>query len=756
MYKYNVELCWHLLCMKRLLLIYALLFLFMTQSLSSFATHIFGGDLLYTNISGNTYKITLTLYGDCSASSSVFVTLFTATPKIYIYKGTSFSDTIRLSPEAGTGIEVSPVCPAYIDSTSCNGGTQPGVKKFVYSDTITLPGEAYTWKFIFAGDMGGLSQAGRSSAITNINNPGTSLMQIEADLDNVGTPNSSPDYSTIPTPFYCVGVGEEYNPGAVDPNGDSLAFSLTAAINGTTSPLTSNQVDYVSPYTPSQPLSTTPGNFMFNPTNGQMSFTADILQHALIVNTVYEYRGNVLVGTSQREMTFIFLDDCTAPPPVATITSISSGAELTGSNEFSICQGTPAFSFSISASEPSADDITVTADNVPTTASLVVTNNSTPTPTISFNWNTASLTPGIYNFYVTYKDNHCPLSNKQTVAYTIQIIAPLAVTEQVLYGTQCLHQALVSYNISGGILPRTVTVSEGSTVIQSYTDTSGIITDSLYPGDYTITASYDSLCPFFLNFSIIDSGKIPLPVSPDIVYCKGDAAQPLTVSGASALDEIIWYDTSGDVLSSAPSPSTNTQDTSVFHYLATYKTCTSDTGIVTVIVKPLPIVTTAIAPDTICYGDIIYLTAYGGATYSWSPASLVDSDKSGNTFTHIFLAETFTVTATDQNGCSDTASVAFNNIQPCCKLSYPNAFTPNDDGINDGFRIVTYGNMLHYALTIFNRWGQQIFYSEDPQHAWNGNYGGVACETGVYYYIVKATCLTGHSEVHKGDVTLIR
>lgn len=158
---------------KNLLLVFAIL-----CNVQVFATHIFGGELLYTNISGNTYKITLTLYGDCA--SSVFSGLYTSSPQINIYDGSSLVQTVSLVFDTNSGNEVSPVCAAELKNTSCNGGTLPGVKQFFYTDTITLPHTSANWDFVFTGSLGPSANAGRSSNITNINNPGASLMYLFA------------------------------------------------------------------------------------------------------------------------------------------------------------------------------------------------------------------------------------------------------------------------------------------------------------------------------------------------------------------------------------------------------------------------------------------------------------------------------------------------------------------------------------------------------------------------------------------------
>ena len=241
----------------------------------AFATHIFGGELLYAWVPGDKYSLKLTLYGDCSALSSTFQTLYTSHPKISIYRGNTFVDSIRLVPEAGTGIEVSPVCPSQVNHTTCNGGSLPGVKKFVYTADVNIPAPDANWRFVFNGDLQGTS-AGRSSNITNVNTPaGSNLVTLQAMLNNTNGPNSSPEYNTIPTPYYAVNLPQEYNEGATDPNGDSLSFQLISALDMYQTP-----VSYVSPATASNPLHTAAGQFSFNSINGQLSFQPDLLQDA--------------------------------------------------------------------------------------------------------------------------------------------------------------------------------------------------------------------------------------------------------------------------------------------------------------------------------------------------------------------------------------------------------------------------------------------------------------------------------------------
>ena len=91
-----------------------------------------------------------------------------------------------------------------------------------------------------------------------------------------------------------------------------------------------------------------------------------------------------------------------------------------------------------------------------------------------------------------------------------------------------------------------------------------------------------------------------------------------------------------------------------------------------------------------------------------------------------------------QNGCTDTA-IQYIDIVPINTYFLPNAFTPNGDGVNDEYK----GNgsllgMTNFSMTIWNRWGQEIFHSKDPSAGWNGQYQntGDMSPPGVYICIV--------------------
>jgi gliding motility-associated-like protein len=88
----------------------------------------------------------------------------------------------------------------------------------------------------------------------------------------------------------------------------------------------------------------------------------------------------------------------------------------------------------------------------------------------------------------------------------------------------------------------------------------------------------------------------------------------------------------------------------------------------------------------------------------------------------------------------------------------PNAFTPNDDGLNDVFQPKGFG-IVKYELQIFDRWGEKVFQTKNFEEGWNGkfqNRGGNVVEEGSYTWLINVTSVFGKAHELKGHVTLIK
>lgn len=499
----------------------------MLASYNAKATHIYGADLFYEHISGLTYKVTLVVYGDCGGSA--FPSLSSSNATVQIFNNSSTYATITLTLQNPTnGVEVTPVCPSQINNTNCNSttGTIPGVKKFTYSRNVTLNTTSTNWRFRFTGAMGSTS-AGRSNSITNlVTTSGGSVMNLEATLNNTAGPNSSPTYTTIPTPFFCINKAANYNPGTVDPNNDSLSYSLVPGLTQ------AGTVVYATGYSATSPLAAATGTFNFNTKTGQLGFTPNLVQRSLVVNKVEEYKNGVLVGTSMREMTFVVLNNCNNNPPGGLITNNNEGILDTSGVELEVCKSAGLLTFNINPVDPDTDKINVTVNGLPSGATLTITNNGTTSPTGSFSWNLTNVAPGSYNFFLTYEDEGCPLFSKQTIAYTIEVLPNPTVTFAIDTPATCVKKAIISLTPSVSPSPWRLQVYSGSSLLHDFNGVTGTQIDSLSPGNYTIRVLNADTC--FKDTTV----NVPAPPTPGLnlaitnPICHSDTNGTVTVTGS--------------------------------------------------------------------------------------------------------------------------------------------------------------------------------------------------------------------------------
>ena len=89
------------------------------------------------------------------------------------------------------------------------------------------------------------------------------------------------------------------------------------------------------------------------------------------------------------------------------------------------------------------------------------------------------------------------------------------------------------------------------------------------------------------------------------------------------------------------------------------------------------------------------------------------------------------------------------------ELRIPNAFSPNDDGVNDIWK-VGYRSLLDFKCWIFDRYGNEIYYFTDPNSGWDGTYRGKKVDPGVYYYVIEATGADDKKYKKGGDINIIR
>lgn len=169
----------------------------------------------------------------------------------------------------------------------------------------------------------------------------------------------------------------------------------------------------------------------------------------------------------------------------------------------------------------------------------------------------------------------------------------------------------------------------------------------------------------------------------------------------------------------------------------------------------------ATASTEINLGESILLTVTTnvdhGNMYSWTPVNDVNCATCAATLANPAVTTRFDVVVNDTNGCvaSDELIVTVNSITD---IFIPNAFTPNNDGSNDVLELYgDKGSITFLSFMLFNRWGEKVLESADPNFKWDGTYQGEIVPPGVYVYVMKAVFINGYSRNdYKGSITILR
>ena len=270
---------------------------------------------------------------------------------------------------------------------------------------------------------------------------------------------------------------------------------------------------------------------------------------------------------------------------------------------------------------------------------------------------------------------------------------------------------------------------------------------------YFVTVTGNNSC------SNIDSVLVkidPLPVfsvSPNSSVCLKSSEQLIASGG----DTYSWSPDDGldnpNIGNPIAAPGATTTYTVTIHE----NTC-NETGTLSTVVAvlPLPDVRATSANDLTCSIGSSQLTATGATGYTWTPSTGLSNSNVGNPVASPSGTILYTVTGKDANGCtnSDTVTVKADFSMNALYL-LPNSFTPNGDGVNDCFGVKYWGTVHELDFSIYNRFGERIFYTADPNVCWDGTHKGKLQDANVFVYIITAKTACGIVN-RKGTVTLLR
>jgi gliding motility-associated-like protein len=272
--------------------LYVIIFLFFLPLLSS-ANHIVGGSLTYEQQGGSTYRITLTLYRDCTDPTNPS---FPSVVKINILKnnGTAFK-VVSIPFSSATAV------PSKIDTCVAN----PGIclQESIYSQVVTgLPPNPGGYHVYF-------QLCCRTSALLNIQSPTTAGETFYTHIpdNNVVTSNSSPKWVDGPQSFICQGSAVKIDHSASDVDGDSLYYSLYTPYdsNSVTFPggvFTAVPLAWQSGYSATNPLNTGPPNTLKISSTGLITGSPPLTSGYFVIGVrCQEWRNGIKLGEILRD-----------------------------------------------------------------------------------------------------------------------------------------------------------------------------------------------------------------------------------------------------------------------------------------------------------------------------------------------------------------------------------------------------------------------------------------------------------------------
>jgi len=552
------------------------------------ATHVMGMDIYYECTGPNTYTFTLDLYRDCSGvTPSGFQTLNFNSPSGC---GADFSVALNLVNIGGT--EVSQVCPPDLPFTNCNpGGTIPGTELWTYTATVTFPAACDDWFYSW-------SKCCRNGQITNLVSPDTYLSYMDG-IINTTICNNSPRFTSLPTPYICVGQLFCYSLGIIDSDNDSLVFSLVQPLNG---PAPGTPIAYVGGHTVNEPLtSSTP--WTFDPTTGAFCFTPDVIQYGVVKIQIEEYSNGVLIGRHSRELQII-VQNCTNLLPVFGVPPVTNliGGILTAPTVLEVCPGDNVI-FDVTATDPNGDNITMTSNvsgAIP--AATFTTSCVCPNVTGTFNWIPTGSDIGTHFLTINIQDDGCQILGLQYMNVTIIVLSGTYAGPDRYY---CPAGGPVQLSATGGST-FTWTPSTGL----SCTACPNPFASPIVTTDYIVTSNLSSTCKNTDTVTVFVVPGFSPDAGPDDTICLNQVTQLNATALPPDTYTYLWTPTTGLSDPTISNPIATPTNTTTYTVSVTSSAGCTMTDSMTVTISGIAPIIIATTSDTmVCPGDTVQLNA---------------------------------------------------------------------------------------------------------------------------------------------------
>lgn len=330
--------------------------------------------------------------------------------------------------------------------------------------------------------------------------------------------------------------------------------------------------------------------------------------------------------------------------------------------------------------------------------------------------------------YCTYKDRAVRIGGGANYTLPAWVTMPKMFTAGINTTTDdaiCNGRALVLKHNKHNITWQDGSLDEHYTVTQ--------------PGVYWVHG-HDEDCKINTDTFVVEEVNMKAFINNDTTICPGDTIVLQSNTQPQGTTYLWSNGNHGDNIT--------VTDTGTYGLTITYKGCT-DADETTVGYYLLPGI--HLGNDTTVCNDVKIILPQSAVTtetgnYLWQDGS------TGNTLDVTKPGKYFVTISSKCATVSDSITV----LQRNCSLYFPGAFTPNGDGKNDIARMLgDVGSLMDYSLSIYNRWGERVYTTNDPAQGWNGMQGASLADIGIYFYQIQYK-YKGENELMKGDILLLR
>ena len=758
--------------MSRLSLLFPILSILFLLSLQVQAAHIIGGDVTYVCNGAGKYTFTLKLYRDCFGGGAPFDSApgapFPGT--VSIYRGNS---TTPFTVNGQSFLNLAPPTINLVEPNLSNPCLDPPadvcVEEGVYVFDVDLPVSTESYHIVY-------QRCCRNSTITNIQNPGGTgeTFYIELTPAAQANCNNSPVFKDFPPIVICAGEPIDFDHSATDPDGDMLVYELCRPFTGGGSdtnnatapggvapnpdmPPPYTGVSYIPPFSFNNPMIASPG-VSINASTGFLTGVPSSLGQFVVGVCVKEYRNGQLLSEVIRDFQFN-VEECefNVKADIAEDDTVT----LAGLQYYVVnACGIDAVQFINQSTE-------VANINSLRWEFDIAGNTETSTqwsPTFNF--------PGVGTYYGRLFLN--PMVNttgcSDTALIEVNVFPGIDADFEFDYDTCEAGPVTFTDLSSSGAGP-------GSIISWDWSFGDGNISVSQNPAHtYQVPGNMpvQLLIRDVNDCTGLHTENVPyFPVPQFLVVAPSEyiGCQPANIffdNLSTPVDEnydVFWEFGDGGT-STAISPYYTYNDLGIFSVSLSISSpvgCSIDTvwnDLITVL--PSPIADFTYSPDqpsnllpTVSFFD----ESFEPVAWKWSFGNVGASIQQNPVFTFPDTGmQEVQLVVFHASGCTDTL-IQFLDVIPEVRYFLPNAFTPNGDGNNDGFR----GNGImegatDFNLSIWNRYGEKLFETEDPFEPWNGrkdNIGKLAPQ-GVYIVVVTYVEPRGIKRELRGFATLVK